>query len=303
MSRNLNVSQFIDSLNSVVDDSFDGSSSSAELNSLGQNVGSSTSQDEDLSIFSNTHFFDFDMGCATDIAVNVDDLIMQQEKQLQAARNHQEQQQSPAQTSTSIPTTSLAPAQAPTLAPVSVPPTTQIANDFKLDFSTLEDLQQFSLMNELLPSTVPVPSQSKPEEVVVAPTPKPSQTPELAVAPTTNSLPEQNTSRSTVSKKRKASPESPLEEEEDSPEHTRASAEEDKRRRNTAASARFRIKKKLREQQMERTAKDLQDKVDALQTKVVQLEMENQWLRDIVVQKNSIRDETDIKDLKKKVLG
>ncbi|CAA94632.1 Transcription factor zip1 [Schizosaccharomyces pombe] len=62
----------------------------------------------------------------------------------------------------------------------------------------------------------------------------------------------------------------------------RTAAEEDKRRRNTAASARFRIKKKLKEQQLERTAKELTEKVAILETRVRELEMENNWLKGLI---------------------
>ncbi|KAJ1980191.1 hypothetical protein H4R35_001214 [Dimargaris xerosporica] len=63
-------------------------------------------------------------------------------------------------------------------------------------------------------------------------------------------------------------------------------AEEDKRRRNTAASARFRAKKKLREQAMERTAKEMTAKVDMLEKRVRDLETENKWLRGLITEKN-----------------
>ena len=63
-------------------------------------------------------------------------------------------------------------------------------------------------------------------------------------------------------------------------------AEEDKRRRNTAASARFRVKKKQREQALEKQAKEMTDKVSALETKVQQLEMENKWLKGLITDKN-----------------
>ena len=62
-------------------------------------------------------------------------------------------------------------------------------------------------------------------------------------------------------------------------------AEEDKRRRNTAASARFRVKKKQREQALEKTAKELTDKVTALEGKIDRLQQENGWLRSLVVEK------------------
>ena len=69
--------------------------------------------------------------------------------------------------------------------------------------------------------------------------------------------------------------------------NSRAAAEEDKRRRNTAASARFRIKKKQREQALEKTAKDMTDKVEQLEKRVDQLEMENKWLKGLVVEKTA----------------
>ncbi|EPY51972.1 transcription factor Zip1 [Schizosaccharomyces cryophilus OY26] len=62
----------------------------------------------------------------------------------------------------------------------------------------------------------------------------------------------------------------------------RNAAEEDKRRRNTAASARFRIKKKQKEQQLERTAKELSEKMAALEARIGELEMENTWLKGLI---------------------
>jgi len=64
----------------------------------------------------------------------------------------------------------------------------------------------------------------------------------------------------------------------------RVVAEEDKRRRNTAASARFRIKKKQREQALEKTAKEMTEKASMLETKVQQLEMENKWLKSLITE-------------------
>ncbi|KAL6891585.1 basic-leucine zipper transcription factor-like protein [Trichoderma longibrachiatum] len=69
-------------------------------------------------------------------------------------------------------------------------------------------------------------------------------------------------------------------------EAARIAAEEDKRRRNTAASARFRIKKKQREQALEKSAKEMSDKVANLESKVSQLETENKWLKNLLVEKN-----------------
>ncbi len=75
---------------------------------------------------------------------------------------------------------------------------------------------------------------------------------------------------------------------------SRVAAEEDKRRRNTAASARFRVKKKQREQVLERTVKDVQDKNSKLEAKVTQLEMENKWLKDLITEKNGISSKEEM---------
>lgn len=58
--------------------------------------------------------------------------------------------------------------------------------------------------------------------------------------------------------------------------------DEDKRRRNTAASARFRIKKKQREQALQESAKAMTDKNNALESRVRELELENKWLRSLL---------------------
>ena len=77
-------------------------------------------------------------------------------------------------------------------------------------------------------------------------------------------------------------------------EESRLAAEEDKRRRNTAASARFRVKKKQREAALERTVKEVNDKNAQLQSKVNQLEMENKWLKDLIVEKNGNQSKEEI---------
>jgi hypothetical protein len=68
-------------------------------------------------------------------------------------------------------------------------------------------------------------------------------------------------------------------------ERTRLAAEEDKRRRNTAASARFRVKKKQKEQALEKSAKDMQDKVSKLEKRVAELDTENKWLKGLLTDK------------------
>lgn len=62
-----------------------------------------------------------------------------------------------------------------------------------------------------------------------------------------------------------------------------AEIEEDKRRRNTEASARFRAKKKEREQNLEKRAKELENQVAQLTAEKSSLENENRLLKAIVL--------------------
>ncbi|EXJ81758.1 hypothetical protein A1O1_07823 [Capronia coronata CBS 617.96] len=77
-------------------------------------------------------------------------------------------------------------------------------------------------------------------------------------------------------------------------ERSRLAAEEDKRRRNTAASARFRVKKKQREQALERTVKEVQDVNAKLEARLSQLEMENKWLKDLITEKNGLQSKEEM---------
>ncbi|KAF9517581.1 hypothetical protein BS47DRAFT_1277482, partial [Hydnum rufescens UP504] len=58
---------------------------------------------------------------------------------------------------------------------------------------------------------------------------------------------------------------------------------EDKRRRNTAASARFRIKKKQRVLNLERSIADLEGRAEDLEKEAVELRRENGWLKEMVI--------------------
>jgi len=82
-------------------------------------------------------------------------------------------------------------------------------------------------------------------------------------------------------------------------EAARVAAEEDKRRRNTAASARFRVKKKQREQALEKTAKEMTERVNVLESRINQLEMENNWLKSLITEKNE-KSSPDISAMYKK---
>ncbi|KAJ7042629.1 hypothetical protein C8F04DRAFT_1076574 [Mycena alexandri] len=60
---------------------------------------------------------------------------------------------------------------------------------------------------------------------------------------------------------------------------------DDKRRRNTAASARFRIKKKQRALDLERSVSDLTGRAEELEREASDLRRENGWLKEIVMLK------------------
>ena len=79
-------------------------------------------------------------------------------------------------------------------------------------------------------------------------------------------------------------------------EESEKAAEDDKRRRNTAASARFRVKKKLKEQAMEQRVKDVDAENAAMKAKINQLQMENKWLKNLVIEKNGKQSEEDISE-------
>ena len=63
--------------------------------------------------------------------------------------------------------------------------------------------------------------------------------------------------------------------------------DEEKRRRNLAASARFRQKKKLREQQLEQQTKELNDKATELEDRIDGLQKENDFLKALLTEKET----------------
>ncbi|TFK57580.1 hypothetical protein OE88DRAFT_150894 [Heliocybe sulcata] len=91
---------------------------------------------------------------------------------------------------------------------------------------------------------------------------------------------------------RRPSP-TPSTERADSPQDTRDLTEaerqalaDDKRRRNTAASARFRIKKKQKVLNLERSVSDLTGRAEDLEREAAELRRENGWLKEIIVLKS-----------------
>lgn len=75
----------------------------------------------------------------------------------------------------------------------------------------------------------------------------------------------------------------------------------DKRKRNTAASARFRIKKKLKEKEMETKIDQLDDMIKRFELKIGELEMENRLLKNLIIEKGNRNSERELKLLKEKV--
>jgi hypothetical protein len=75
-----------------------------------------------------------------------------------------------------------------------------------------------------------------------------------------------------------------------------------KRIRNTAASARFRAKKKRKEQQLEQEARETQAALNKLENRVTELETENRWLKGLILDKSeaSKRKELEIEDGERK---
>lgn len=137
--------------------------------------------------------------------------------------------------------------------------------------------------------------QSSFTETTGLPAPIKTQPPFFSTASTADSPIAETPNASSASQKRKASSADDDDNLEDS---SRAAAEEDKRRRNTAASARFRVKKKQREQALEKSAKEMSDKVAALEGRINQLETENKWLKNLVTEKTESKE--DIATLWKK---
>lgn len=451
----MSVSQFLQNLNTIEDYGSSSPSSSSDLNqrSLTSNTSlvsnqtsgdrsgnssSSPTSDDELAIFANTQFFDFDMGCSTDIAATMDDLLMQQEHQLQKSKGFMSSSNDIMFNNSSLPSSS---ASASSSSSSSSSSQYHNHNHISSDMLDLSSLQQFSLANELLPlnnlhqtndhnskptqsssgtgsdslnlkslpnsfnqhhdftdpltlttqprlsrimaspalnSMISLNQNSNPttsntlnnsrqsltasqqlqmfiqQQIhahgkVASPTQSSFENPQQAekqspVVSTTTasqfkdespansvlssdsgatstdatvSSPPPNSKRRKLSKKSYTAEttEESVDDLFDDVEPVRKShsaksksgsevvnVEEDKRRRNTAASARFRVKKKLREQEMERTTKDLQDKVKSMETKIMQLEMENRWLKNLVVEKNEARNTTELYDLKKKIL-
>lgn len=76
--------------------------------------------------------------------------------------------------------------------------------------------------------------------------------------------------------------------------------EVDKRKRNTEASARFRVKRKLREKEMENRMLQLDDLIKNFEVKINELEMENRLLKNLIIEKGDQRSTQELQMLKEK---
>lgn len=166
--------------------------------------------------------------------------------------------------------------------------------------------QELNGLNASMP--VQTASYTAVPSVAVAANPVPAQNVPMAAAPSVGPTPDVNAvspATSATPAKRKSSAKATATSAEEA---ARIMAEEDKRRRNTAASARFRVKKKMREQALERSLKETNDKNDALEARVSQLELENHWLRGLIMEKNGTEERNEasekaISDMFKKFLA
>ncbi|KAI0385522.1 hypothetical protein F5Y04DRAFT_246017 [Hypomontagnella monticulosa] len=204
------------------------------------------SLDEELAMFTNTNFIDWD----------ANDSHQQQ----------QQQQQQPAP-SVSLDTQS-------TTSPTEDGP---MGGDLGFDFNLPGDFNGFDFHPYSTPNVSAFSENlGNLQPIQPSPTFPPNGSPQNAYAA---SMPQAG------DKRKSADPAVPPRRQMSFEEQSRLAAEEDKRRRNTAASARFRIKKKAREQALEKREKELSDKVGSLEGRIQTLETENKWLRELVMEK------------------
>ncbi|KAL2868472.1 putative bZIP transcription factor (MetR) [Aspergillus lucknowensis] len=239
--------------------------------------------DSELSLFTNTEFFDFD---------KLGDLNIPQFDQ-PVEENKQNVTQSPDMEFLDMLGDGFG-----KINEFAAPQMNQMNNShIPVQNSQFHAVPQSQVPNQL--PNVPVPMKSSPTSPTTS---SPSQHSAAASSPTTATPP----AASAPEPKRKNTQKAPVMSVEEA---ARVAAEEDKRRRNTAASARFRVKKKMREQALEKTVKDTTEKNAALEARVTALELENQWLKNLITEKNgksaeeSKKAQNDITDMFKKFLA
>ncbi|KAK9455847.1 hypothetical protein V1511DRAFT_487773 [Dipodascopsis uninucleata] len=291
--RGMNVPEYIANLNSI---------DPVDFPSV-----SSKQQQEDLSLFANTQFFDFDMGRSTDAGVSVEELQFDMKTDSRADRRKTKPaavsaaSSSPAvspSSTTSSGVTGSSNAQQSSQSRNGAPAIAS-AGHVNYDFLDQEYIDYLTIVNQSsnggVASSVPIHAhQGRPNGVYGAVVDPATVVPNMqhpgSSLPFTHDISSGPGMPVSTNGIKRASSITAIDMSHLSPDEvSRIAAEEDKRRRNTAASARFRIKKKQREQQMEKATKDLQEKVQQLEAKIIQLEMENKWLKNLVVEKNEAK--------------
>lgn len=81
---------------------------------------------------------------------------------------------------------------------------------------------------------------------------------------------------------------------------TTALVDLDKRRRSLAASSRFRIKKKMKEKELEDQITQLSDMVRNFELKIDELELENRLLKNLIIEKGNQDSDEELKRLKER---
>lgn len=245
--------------------------------------------EDELRVFTDTNFYDFDMGRSTDIATTVDELLMQQEKEIQQPQKRQRHDDS--------------------IIGQSSDPTPVSENPFDLDqlqaFSLAGDIPGYSYFGNEQQESTPAAlhtmqrhnmyQQMQPFQPLDHRYPVNGQVPHAVEDQIQYDSNDQSAASTPGPEEPKSKPTTVL--------AARKQAEEDKRRRNTAASARFRIKKKLKEQEMERSTKQMQNRIEELETKVRQLEMENKWLKNLAIERNEKQGVSSLEEMRSRILG
>lgn len=245
----INVSAYLQNLNTIP--------------SADEQANLDTFNPDDLDLWTNTQFFDFDMG--------QDSAVAEQERKPSVASNASVLSNSPA---------AVVDKNAGAAAPGGE--FDSFLNGFP-DFSGFDDYSSpaFADFPQIpvpieTPQNIQTPIAPNHAPKPVAPVPTPSN----AASPPAQQPAPRGSKRKATSEASESPQPANLEE------ASRLAAEEDKRRRNTAASARFRVKKKQKEQQLEKTAKEMTERVSSLEQRIQQLEMENKWLKNLIVEKN-----------------
>lgn len=229
---------------------------------------------DDLDMFMNTQLFDFDMGTVTENNSpstthfgdnNNSNMLGMMDMKLNTANQQQQHQQ---------------------------PGYSAVHPDFNVPFATIpitnniapsqQHKQQSQQQQQQRPGSIPLHLQSHIFPQIAPALPANTNTSSAVSSPAITDLKRPATAMDNAS--------SPSVEPNPNEDPSHAAAEEDKRRRNTAASARFRVKKKQREAALEKSAKEMSEKLRYLESRVGTLEMENKLLKELVTEKRGAKE-------------